>query len=247
MRDLSTFPHRVHAPDPSLGIFETVRIDRGELFDLEQHLERMAETLRALQWGVVPASLADEARIIAARTFGPTRLRIVLTPDGIATFEPEPIDLEATDAQRARGLVLKPVVIDGGLTSRKWLDRRALDTLADGEDEEAVIVDPDGSALETGRSNLFVISKDRVVTPPTDGRILPGVTRDQVLVLLARDGIEVAVESIALSSIAAADGAFATGTVRGVMTVRAVDGIVSWDELHPLAWRAHELLEAARR
>lgn len=43
---------------------------------------------------------------------------------------------------------------------------------------------------EVGQMNIFFRFRDRVITPPLRGTILPGVTRDSILTLLAEQGVE---------------------------------------------------------
>jgi len=45
-------------------------------------------------------------------------------------------------------------------------------------DVAQVLFAPDGRVQETGASNVMLISSDRVITPPADGSILEGVTRE---------------------------------------------------------------------
>ena len=40
-----------------------------------------------------------------------------------------------------------------------------------------LLVDLDGLVLEASRANVVIREGDRLITPPLDGRILPGVTR----------------------------------------------------------------------
>ena len=54
---------------------------------------------------------------------------------------------------------------------------------------DPLLVDEDDRLLESGRGNVFVVRDGEVATPPLDGRILPGVTRDAVLGILADLGI----------------------------------------------------------
>jgi branched-chain amino acid aminotransferase len=78
---------------------------------------------------------------------------------------------------------------------------------------------------EIGTMNVFVRLGDTVVTPPLEGTILAGVTRDCVLVLLREWGIRVEERAIASSEIerAAADGSlremFGTGTAAVVAPI----------------------------
>jgi branched-chain amino acid aminotransferase len=82
------------------------------------------------------------------------------------------------------------------------------------------------SALEEiGTMNVFARLGDTVVTPPLDGTILPGVTRDCVLVLLREWGIEVEERAIHGDEIerTAKDGTlremFGTGTAAVVAPI----------------------------
>jgi branched-chain amino acid aminotransferase len=78
---------------------------------------------------------------------------------------------------------------------------------------------------EVGTMNLFVHVGDEVVTPPLEGTILPGVTRDCVLKLLKERGLKVSERHISVTELrrAHADGTlreiFGTGTAAVVSPV----------------------------
>src|SRR6185295_19839873 len=78
-----------------------------------------------------------------------------------------------------------------------------------------------------------------LVTPPADGRILPGVTRRRVLLLAAELDIPVREEAVPFDRLGAADGMFLTGAVRGIEPVRGCDGTVVGpdEEITPLLAR----------
>lgn len=50
-------------------------------------------------------------------------------------------------------------------------------------DTDQVLFAPDGQIEETGAANFLLISNDRIITPPAEGNILNGVTRDSILTL----------------------------------------------------------------
>jgi len=63
----------------------------------------------------------------------------------------------------------------------------------------------------------FCVEPDgRLLTPPADGRILPGVTRDRVLELAPRLGLIVAVEPLTLRDLERAEEVFVTGSLGGL-------------------------------
>jgi para-aminobenzoate synthetase/4-amino-4-deoxychorismate lyase len=101
------------------------------------------------------------------------------------------------------------LVLPGGLGAHKWVDRALV------AGPEPLIVDLSGEVLETGSGNLFVVEGDRLITPPADGRILPGVTRAHLM----REK-DVAEEPIDLQRMRAADDAFVTSSIRGRQRLR---------------------------
>jgi len=78
---------------------------------------------------------------------------------------------------------------------------------------------------EVGTSNIFFLINDELITPPLEGSILPGVTRDSVIKLAHHFGIKVAERRLTIEEVlkAAADGtlkeAFASGTAAIVSPV----------------------------
>lgn len=71
---------------------------------------------------------------------------------------------------------------------------------------------------EAGTMNVFVQLGDELITPPLDGTILAGVTRDSVLRLLRAEGQRVSEQSVSLDELAAAQMAGQLGTAFGVGT-----------------------------
>ena len=87
---------------------------------------------------------------------------------------------------------------------------------------EALMLDVDGYVAEASGENLFVIRDGVVRTPPTTS-ILPGITRDAVLQLLADDGVAVREERLTRDDVYLADEAFFPGTAAEVTPVRELD------------------------
>jgi anthranilate synthase/aminodeoxychorismate synthase-like glutamine amidotransferase len=68
-------------------------------------------------------------------------------------------------------------------------------------------------------------------TPPADGRLLPGITRDAVLRAAPRQGLAVSVTPVSRTGLQAASEVFVTNAVHGVRPVRSLVG-------SPEAWPA---------
>ncbi len=88
--------------------------------------------------------------------------------------------------------------------------------------DEAILLDANGLVAEGTGENLFVVRDGRVSTPPAVN-ILGGITRDTVLHILRREGIEVVEQPFGRDAVYAADEVFMTGTAAEVTPVREVD------------------------
>ena len=62
--------------------------------------------------------------------------------------------------------------------------------------QEAIFI-LNGNAIEGTASNLFVVHNNVLITPPTDGHILGGVTRDFIIKLAKQNGISVEEKNVA--------------------------------------------------
>jgi para-aminobenzoate synthetase / 4-amino-4-deoxychorismate lyase len=208
-------------PDQSRGVFETLLVSDGRPVELAAHLARLGRSVRALYGADVPPG-AEEAIHDAARGVALGRLRLDAVPtDGslatsvrVATVEPETVFPEA-------GVRVTPLTVAGGWGAHKWADRGLLDG---GNGSLPLVVDHDRvTVLEASRANVFIVELGRLVTPPADGRILPGVTRARLLALL-----DVREEIVSLDRLAEADEVFLSGSVRGVEAVSVCGGRRIW-------------------
>ena len=95
--------------------------------------------------------------------------------------------------------------------------------------EQLLIEDADGDVLETDRANVFAVIDGVLHTPPTDGRLLPGVTRDAVLRAARLAGLGVSVTPVSTARLEAASEVFVTNAVHGVRPVLSLAGTaVTW-------------------
>jgi branched-chain amino acid aminotransferase len=90
---------------------------------------------------------------------------------------------------------------------------------------EGIALDVNGYLSEGAGENLFVIKNGVLFTPPTTAAILPGLTRDTMMHLARKAGLEVREEPIAREALYLADEFFMTGTAAEVTPVRSVDQI----------------------
>jgi len=90
---------------------------------------------------------------------------------------------------------------------------------------EAIALDTGGRVSEGSGQNVFLVRNGAIYTPPVDGSLLPGITRDTVMALASDAGIPVHVEAIAREALYMADELFFSGTAAEITPVRSVDHI----------------------
>ncbi len=211
-------------PRPAAGIFTSLLVRDGVTDRLAAHMNRLRDSALHLYGKDLPPSLdGDLTRCLAGRPSG--RLRVTVRPLGgplHASVEVVPLGVwpPVVDLVRA--------VVPGGVGAHKWADRRLLARKAAAvgrtDGTQLLVTDADGQLLETDGANVFAVIGGAVCTPPSDGRLLPGVTRSAVLRLAIAAGLCVNTSALFHDDLAAASEVFITNSVRGVVPVGSVDG-----------------------
>jgi para-aminobenzoate synthetase / 4-amino-4-deoxychorismate lyase len=215
-------------PDLRHGVIETFLIVDDSPVELDAHLSRLSASVRALYDEEPPDS--RDVVVSRARGGGLGRLRLTVEPRSGGGFEVyvvaapvEPASVFPTDDL---GASLFTMTVDRGLGEHKWADRAVLERAEAMGPRGAVplLVGEGGEVLEASRGNLFTVRDGRLLTPPLDGQILPGVARARVIEIAGKLGVEVDEEPIRLSEMHDFEEVFLTGSVRGVEPARALDG-----------------------
>lgn len=90
---------------------------------------------------------------------------------------------------------------------------------------EAIALGVDGTVSEGSGQNLFLVQDGTLVTPPLDGTMLHGITRDTVIKLAEGLGISVRQEILPREALYLADELFFVGTAAEVSPITSVDRI----------------------
>lgn len=89
---------------------------------------------------------------------------------------------------------------------------------------EAILYNDKNVVTEAGASNVLIVNTDgRLQTHPKSAAILPGVTRDVLLHLAVKEGIEVHESAFTLEELFAAQEVMVTSTTMGLMPIVQVD------------------------
>jgi branched-chain amino acid aminotransferase len=230
------------------GVFEGIRVYAGRPFLLEEHLDRLEASARAIVLDL-PAGRAEIAALCAeaAERAGLDEgyLRLVVTRgEGALGVSPHTCP-RASLIVIAAPLTLYPAerYRDGVRLVTSSLRRSAHDALPpqikslnyltsvlasiearrQGADE-AVLLNAQGLIAECTADNLFLVSRGRVLTPAVASGALAGITRALVMQLLAEQGIESAEAALTPADAWTADELFLTGTGAEIVPVCEIDG-----------------------
>ncbi len=222
------------------GLFETLR-GRGErAFRTQCHLDRLRASAAALRWRLPwPEAELQQAlgAALRANALPESRVRIHASPGAGDGSPPEPVLLVEVEPfvavpeevrQAGVALHLWPYrrsrhggILAGAKTAsylENLLARRA--AREDGA-QDALFVTDEGLVCETACANVFAVLRGEMRTPPLEGGVLAGVTRQVVL----ETGVAGAREdALTLEDLHAADEIFITSTGVEILPVISLDG-----------------------
>lgn len=235
------------------GLFETIRVFRGNLLFMNDHFRRLTRGMHILGLEVEPDWLnqvrADLRRSLLANGIDDHgRVRLHVYRSGVGAYAPvedtpyyliESYSLKEDSYQQAGGISIG-VYPDWHLTPNPLSGCKSANALpyvlaaryarVQGWDE-SLMLGPNGLA-EASSSNLFIIRHQQLITPAEDSGCLPGVMR-QVVMRVAREvRIPVKEKRISHRDLNQADEVFLTNVVRGIQPVAQIAGrkrnIVNW-------------------
>jgi branched-chain amino acid aminotransferase len=232
------------------GVFEGIRAYGGKIFRLEEHLDRLYDSAKAI-WMTLPiakeklASVTREAvdragipdayiRHIVTRGVGDLGLdprkcpkpSIIIIVDTIKLW-PEQVYETGLNVITAGTPIPQRESLSPRVKSLNYLPHilAKIEGIQAGADE-VLMLDSSGAVAEGSGQNVFVVKNGRISTPPPYAGILRGVTRDAVIELAQGAGYEVAETMLNRYDLYTADEAFFTGTASEIVGIRQLDGRV---------------------
>jgi branched-chain amino acid aminotransferase len=230
------------------GVFEGIRVYGGKIFRLEEHLDRLYDSAKAL-WLTIPmekkelASTTVEAvrrsgiaeaylRHIVTRGAGDLGLdprkcpkaSVIIIVDTIKLW-PEQVYETGLNVITAGTPIPQRESLSPRVKSLNYLPHilAKVEGIHAGADE-VLMLDSSGAVAEGSGQNVFVVKKGRISTPPPYAGILKGVTRDVVIELATEAGYPVQETMLNRYDLYTADEAFFTGTASEIVGIRQLDG-----------------------
>jgi branched-chain amino acid aminotransferase len=100
--------------------------------------------------------------------------------------------------------------------------------------EDGIMLDREGRITEASAANLFVISDNRLITPPLNPDVFPGVTRRVVLKLSENLGIDAQEADLRVPDLERISGAFLCSTLMEIRALSQLNQTTLGTAEHPI-------------
>jgi len=241
---ISVFDSVVQGGD---AVWEGLRVYKGRIAALDEHLERLQNSAKTLAFASVPSS--DDVRQAIFRTLeangmrDEVHIRLTLTRGEkitsgmnpkfnqsgctlivLAEWKPPVYPGDGIRVVSATTRRNTPECLDSKIHHNNLLNNilASIEANVAGVDS-AIMLDVSGFISETNDTNLFIVKHGSVLTPLADS-CLPGLTRRMVLDICAAEGIPAEERNLSLSELYTADEVFTSGTMGELTPVLEADG-----------------------
>jgi len=242
---ISVFDHGLLYGD---GIFEGIRLYQRCVFKLEEHLERLEYSAKALRLELpwtreelaeavceccrVNGLVEGYIRLLVTRGEGTLGLspltcenpQLIIIADKIQlypeSFYSEGLKIITVPTRRVNPAALPPMI-----KSLNYLNN----ILAKMEAQlvgfhEAIMLNDQGFVAECTGDNIFILHKGKLITPETNTGSLKGITREVTFQLAEELGVPAATGNLTRYDVWNADECFLTGTAAEIIPVVELDG-----------------------
>jgi branched-chain amino acid aminotransferase len=242
------------------GVFSTIRVASGVLFEFDRHYARMQRDARNLRvpfpedrtsmherlLELVRANEAAEAtlRVLVVRNdgsvfHGPLNRKW----DMLAMMAPlanwgESVRLGVVPHARHAQSRFVGTKVNSWAFNLTWYEEAHLNGF-----DEVVLLNEHGNVSECTSANIFAARDGQVWTPPLSSGCLAGVTRELLLSEVKVPGITVSERDLTLKDLESADEVFITSTTRDLRLVETIDGL----QIRRSGWACGALNSAFRR
>ncbi|MBA3963056.1 MAG: aminotransferase class IV [Chthoniobacterales bacterium] len=259
---ISPFDSAVQGGD---AVWEGLRLYRGRIFKLEEHLERLRRSATALSFAEIPPNekiIEEIRRTLAANEMedgvhlrltltrgvkitsgmdprlnqsGPTL--IILAEHKVPVYATTGLSLVTSNMRRPPPEILDPQIHHANLLNSILAKIEANAAGAD----DALMLDTRGFVAETNATHLFLVRQNEVAT----SRVLAcpaGITRATILEICATQKIPCREADLSLEEFYGADEVFCSGTMGELAAITQIDGrAISHGEIGSMTRRLSQL------
>lgn len=244
---VSVFDHGLLYGD---GVFEGIRIYEGNIFRLDEHLERLEMSARAIMLDM-PLTRAEFAeavcetcrrndlndgyiRLVITRGIGDLGLApwlcdkptVFIIASKISLYPEEHyrdgLNIVTVPTRRISPDALPPTIKSLNYLNNilAKIEARQAGAL------EAIMLNVQGYVAECTADNIFVVSKGEILTPSSSAGALKGITRGTIFDIAKEQNIPMREADLMRYDVWCADECFLTGTGAEVIPVVKLDGRV---------------------
>ena len=227
------------------GVYEVIPVYSRRAFRLPEHLRRLQHSLDGIKLAN-PHSDAEWTCIIGelvARNSGEDQYLYLHITRGVAKRDhafPKP-PVTPTVFMMSNPLPAPPAeLLQSGIAcitapDNRWLrcDIKSIALLpnvllrqmaVDAGCAETILIRNNEFMTEGAASNIFVVKNGKLLAPPKDNLMLPGITYDVVLEIAAASGIPHEVRRVMQEELFAADELLLTSSTKEVLAITQLDG-----------------------
>ncbi|MCX6967758.1 MAG: branched-chain-amino-acid transaminase [Verrucomicrobia bacterium] len=239
---ISVFDHGLLYGD---GIFEGIRFYNGRIFKLEEHIDRLYDSARAIAL-TIPLSKAEmtEAtlescrqnelrdgyiRLVVTRGVGDLglnpkncpRATVIIIAASIKLY-PEELYRNGLSVVTCATRRMTPGALSPAIKSLNYLNN-ILAKIEAGDAGEGLMLNEQGYVAECTGDNVFVLKNGHLFTPTISAGALRGITRGVVLDIAEEFGMPVKEADLTRYDLFTADECFLTGTAAEIIPVVNLD------------------------
>ncbi|HEV2392647.1 MAG TPA: branched-chain-amino-acid transaminase [Verrucomicrobiae bacterium] len=242
---VSVFDHGLLYGD---GVFEGIRAYNGRVFQLNEHIDRLFASAKAILLGIPMSHAAlmqavietcrrnklrdGYIRLVVTRGCGtlglnPNRCKnpsVIIIAGKIQLYPPELYE-------KGMAIVTVPTVrnlhsaLNPAIKSLNYLNNILAKIEANNAGcEEALLLNAEGFVAECTADNIFIIKNGALLTPPLSAGALYGITRRIVLDIAEQSGLKIGEPNLTRYDLFNADECFLTGTGAEVLPIVKIDG-----------------------
>lgn len=245
---VSVFDHGLLYGD---GVFEGIRFYSNNIFKLEEHVDRLFDSAKALML-TIPISkeqmIQEHVKTVKENGLSDGYIRTVVTRGvGDLGLDPKKCKDGATyfiiadkitmypEEHYINGLSITTVAVrrnlpeslDPKIKSLNYLNNVLAKIEANNHGSlEAVMINQAGYVAEATGDNIFIVKNGKLITPDRASGGLGGITQNTVMELAVKMGIPVQETMLTRYELYIADECFLTGTAAEVIPVTKIDGRV---------------------
>ena len=241
---ISVFDSAVQGGD---AVWEGLRVYKGRIAALSSHLLRLQNSAKTLAFKSVPSTEVIRKAIFdtleANGMWDETHIRLTLSRGEkitsgmnpnlnqfgctlivLAEWKPPVYSNSGIRVITSSIRRNSPQHLDSKIHHNNLLNNILAVIEANGANvDSAVMLDINGFISETNDTNIFLVQDNKILTPTTDS-CLPGLTRQMILEIAIKEGINTDEKNLSNTDLYSADEVFTSGTMGEITPILEADG-----------------------